>query len=619
MNAPSPTLGSIARTAWAASTTIVAAEVVALALRYPALGASALFELGCFALACGAVLGGAATLVARVRGEPGWAWSVALWSGLALAHFVPIGRAGKLGLAVFAVAVLALSWVAARIARALGERLAVVHSARAWSVGSAAAFCALAALALTRREGAPELAPGGGKPRPSVLLVTIDTLRADFLGCYGREQARTPTLDGLAASGFRFEHATAHTVLTGPSHASVLTGRLPAHHGVFENLQPLSHEVPTVAESFGSLGYRTGAFVAGYPLKQNAAAMLRRFEHYDDDFRSWRTLPSEAFELVLGHWMRLALERSGEHLDPHSRSASAVTEVASTWLDASDARPFFAWVHYFDPHLPYEPPRESVPDDVRAYRGLDGADWYRLSPRERAHIVADPAALRHMNELYDAEIASVDRELARLVDAARRGAGPNGLWIVVTADHGESFGEHRIFFERDLYEDCLRVPLIVVPPSASAPRTIAEPVGLVDIAPTLLDAVDERFDGDGLSLLPLTRGETSAPRELLAEIFTSTGVPLRRPAFSVRSGAWKLIVRQPFWDNDEFEWRPETERELYELSKDSTELTDRCDAEPARARALEAAAAALRRLEETGPLDLSEGQLQKLRELGYAR
>lgn len=623
--APQNASSSVWVGALSASLTCAFVELFVVGHRHPALDATALVRLGAFALLGGVLVGLVPAIVARLRRESGVAWGLAAWSGLVVAHVVPLGRSGRLGLPVFALGVAALIALVGCALAAGARRVAAVgvSERRVASLAFGAACVAggaCGALAFGRRDAPPDAVQPSSASRPSLLLVTIDTLRADFVGCYGRSEARTPTLDGLAARGVRFATAVTHSLVTGPSHATILTGLLPRHHGLLENGAPLARSVPGLPELLGEHGYRTGAFVAGYPLQQRVSGMLTRFEHHDDDLRTWRTLPRESTELVLGHGLARVLEWRGERLAPHSRPAHAVVEAANAWLAAEDSRPFFAWVHCFDPHLPYEPPAELVAEDARGYSGPDGSDWYRLDPRERGRVAADPAARAHMRALYDAEIASVDRELARLFEVARRAAGPGGVWIVVTADHGESFGEHGIFWERDLYEDSVRVPLIVAPPEPlDGPRVVDTAVGLADLAPTLAELAGTTLQGDGRSLVPALRGEPVPEREQFAEILPSAGIALRRSAHSVRLDGWKLIVRDAGWDNDEFRWNATEHEELYELARDPHELDDRHATESARAAALAKPLEGFLSFTIGGPLELPQRELDALRELGYAR
>lgn len=332
---------------------------------------------------------------------------------------------------------------------------------------------------------------------PNVLLVTIDTLRADRLGSYGHAAARTPVLDRLAADGARFADATAHAPLTYPAHVAIVTGRYPAVFGVRLNgMNPLPDGANTIAEQLAAAGYRTGA-VMGSVVLERGLGLDQGFGHYDD---------------------RIAVtpRRTVAVADLH-RPASAVTDAALAWLTGSKSEPagapWFLWTHYFDPHWPYDPP-----------------------PRYAATSAGRP---------YDGEVAYVDAELGRLLggmDLAR-------TLVVVTADHGEALGEHgepdHGFF---LYDSTLRVPLIVAGAARSgriSPRIVTEQVRAIDIAPTIADLAGVQVAGsvDGASLRPLLDG--AARREVPVSLSESWYPRLHfgwSELLAARVGEWKYIA-----------------------------------------------------------------------------
>jgi len=296
---------------------------------------------------------------------------------------------------------------------------------------------------------------GAGEPRRpgNVLLITIDTLRADHLGAYGFPAAATPRLDELARRGTRFQRATASTPITLPSHASLLTALWPPSHGARSNgAFRVPPEVSTLAERLKALGWRTAAVVGGDVLSRSYG-LDQGFDAYRDDVQAQMDLPG------------------------NGRRAAEVTDVALR-LIGDGAGPWFVWAHYFDPHLPYAPP---PPFDAR----------FASSP-------------------YDGEVAYVDREVGRLLDGLAAAGVAGDTLVVVTADHGESLGEHGesthgVF----LYDATLHVPLLLKGPGAPAGLEVQDPARLVDVAPTLLDLIGglaEPF-GHGRSLVPLLRGE----------------------------------------------------------------------------------------------------------------
>ncbi|HKQ61051.1 MAG TPA: sulfatase-like hydrolase/transferase [Candidatus Polarisedimenticolaceae bacterium] len=396
---------------------------------------------------------------------------------------------------------------------------------------------------------------------PSVLLVTIDTLRADHVGCYGDAAAQTPQLDRLAAEGVRFDEARSHVPLTAPSHATILTGVLPPRHGVRDNgpfrLRP---DTPTLAEAFRRAGYRTAAVVASVVLDR-ATGLDRGFESYDDNQRRG---PRSAFQYL-------------------ERGASQVEEASRRALEQLQP-PFFLWVHFYDPHAPW--------------------------------VAPPPFAERQRGRGYDAEIAFADAALGSLLEVARARAGRD-LVVAAVADHGESLGDHgENQHGYTLHRGVLRVPLILAGPGIPRGRTVSATVGLVDLAPTLAELAHVDLPGaTGRSLARFWRdgaareGEPAADlwEETLHPLFDSGWAPLR----GLLEGRWHLVDAP--------------RAELYDRRADADDRTDLASRRPetveelrARLRALgeslgdesEPAAAPVATPEE-------RERLEKLASLGY--
>jgi choline-sulfatase len=270
-----------------------------------------------------------------------------------------------------------------------------------------------------------------GGPR-NLLLVTLDTVRADHLGCYGDALAETPALDRLASEGIRFARASSPVPLTLPSHTSILTGLLPLHHGVRNNgAAGLPAGTATLATRLAAAGYRTGAFVAAFVL-DHRFGLQPGFEVYDDEVNRD---PNAG-------WV-LEAERPG----------NVVVDRALAWLRRDDARPFFLWVHLYDAHAPYNPP--------------------------------SPQRERHPGRPYDGAVAFDDAQLGRLLAEIDSRGWRERTVVAVTADHGESLGEHgEATHGLLLYEPDLAVPMLVRA-AGLAPRVVETPVSLVDLAPTL--------------------------------------------------------------------------------------------------------------------------------------
>ncbi len=345
-----------------------------------------------------------------------------------------------------------------------------------------------------------------------MLLVTIDTLRADRVGCYGDAQAATPTLDGLAARGVRFATAVTHVPLTGPAHASILTGRSPLGHGFRENAGfVLPAQARSGAEDFRQVGYRTAAFVSAFPLDRRFG-FDHGFETYDD------------------HLPKGSDPRRTPYVE---RFADGTTDAALRWLAAPrSAAPFFLWVHYYDPHAPYEPPAAF-------------AERFRGAP-------------------YDGEVAFADQQLGRLLAALDRQGALARTIVLAMADHGEGLGEHGegthgLF----LYDSTLRIPLIVAGPGIDAGRVASTVARGMDVLPTLLElaGLARRQELEGRSLRPAIEGREMSDAPTYAE----TIYPQREfgwaPLFAWRTASHKLIEAP----------KPE----LYDLAQDPGETTNR--------------------------------------------
>jgi arylsulfatase A-like enzyme/Tfp pilus assembly protein PilF len=269
-------------------------------------------------------------------------------------------------------------------------------------------------------------------PRVSLLLFTLDTLRADHVGAYGHAGASTPALDGLAARGVRFASAQSAVPLTGPSHATIFTGVYPPEHGVRDNVAfPLGTRRPTLAALLKQRGYRTAAFVAAYPVARGFG-FGQGFDEYSERFHEI-PIPGQGAE----------------------RPGNEVADEVVAWLGKQPAGPFFLWAHFYDPHAPYTPP--------------------------------EPYRERFAGRLYDGEIAFADAQVARILEALRAAGREDDTLVVAMADHGESLGEHSEQTHAILiYEASLRIPLILAGPGVPSGRVLEERVGTVDVLPTLL-------------------------------------------------------------------------------------------------------------------------------------
>ncbi len=298
-----------------------------------------------------------------------------------------------------------------------------------------------------------------GVRKPNVILFTLDTTRADHLACYGYPNVRTPNLDALARRGVLFEHAASASPLTLPSHSTIMTGMYPTHHGVRVNGNTaLGDEQTTLAEVFAGQGYETGAFIAAFVL-DGRWGLKQGFAHYDDrfDLKKYK-------HIDLG-----AVQRPGNE----------IMDAALTWLDEKKGRPFFTWIHLYDPHMPYAPPEP-----------------YRTEYGARGPI-----------GLYDGEIAFMDEQIGRCVAWLDKNGLDKSTVILLVGDHGEGLGSHgEGSHGYYIYDYATHVPLIISSPFAAIQgKRVASQVRTVDVFPTLLDmaGLSDPVKPEGKSLAPL--------------------------------------------------------------------------------------------------------------------
>lgn len=373
-----------------------------------------------------------------------------------------------------------------------------------------------------------ELQPTDG-PARNLLIISLDTVRADRLGVYGGP-AETPTLTALAAQGTRFDAAMTQFPETCLSHWSMLTGVLPEVHGNAPAHAGSRYLGPTLAELAAHAGYATAAFIGGVTLQDSVCGLARGFGVYDDQFP----------------------------IDPTDmrRPGREVTRAATTWIEAQE-RPWFAFVHYFDAHFPYTP---APPWDTRYdpdYRGrLTGSD-VDLRPYRDGGEVPTPRDLAHVLALYDGELSELDAAIAPLIAAV----GADTV-VVVTSDHGESFEHGYYFNHRDgLWDDVLHVPWIVRAPGVTAGGRVAAQVGLVDLAPTVAVLAGLPLDArmQGTSRVPELEG-TRTSGEDMHYALTDPWRPLAQ--FAARTPTSKVI-----W-TEESAW-------VYDLRNDPVEEAPR--------------------------------------------
>ncbi len=328
------------------------------------------------------------------------------------------------------------------------------------------------------------------REQPNVLLITVDTLRQDHLGCYGYGPAKTPNLDAFFKEGIGFAAANTCAPITLPSHTSILTGMYPTYHGVRDNgAYSLRKTGLTMTEAMKADGYSTGAVVSAFVLDKRFG-LDKGFDSYDDDFS----------DSVLNEtkWS-ISPETYGDTYDYYQRRADEVTESALEWLNGNRDNRFFLWAHYFDPHAPY-------------YRYSENGSRPVLqapSPSPTGQYSADYA--KKVIEIYDLEITYTDFWIGKLLDTLAEWDLDESTLVIIVSDHGESLGEHDYYFQHGgaLYDTILRVPLMLRLPY-NGPRgvVVEDIVSTIDIAPTVyqLLGIQPRVRPHGSSLVPLAFG-----------------------------------------------------------------------------------------------------------------
>ena len=398
----------------------------------------------------------------------------------------------------------------------------------------------------------------------NVILITIDTLRADHVGCYGYKQIKTPNIDALASDGARFERAFSVVPVTLPSHTTMLTGTYPMLSGMHDfGVNKLSSAQPTLASVLKQAGYATGAVVAAAVL-DSRFGLNQGFDFYYDHFEFNRL--DEAY------------------LDEMSRPGNVVADTMLDWLGKNWQKKFFLWMHLYDPHLPYNPP--------------------------------EPYRTEYAGRLYDGGIAFADEQVGRLVRFLKdKGIYQNSI-IVLAGDHGEGLGDHgektHGFF---IYNSTMHVPLIIRVPDAPHGKTVADLASLVDLMPTVLDAVGVEIPAQvqGKSLLASIRAPDAETAALERTVYGETFLPRIHFNWSELRGA----------ENAKYHFIDAPKPELYDVSNDPGEKHNLLGEKKAVGEEMRAKLLALIReysagkelAEKTG---LDPALVERLKSLGYA-
>jgi arylsulfatase A-like enzyme/Tfp pilus assembly protein PilF len=409
--------------------------------------------------------------------------------------------------------------------------------------------------------GLGSAASAAAQAAPNVVFITIDTLRADHLGCYGNQQIHTPHIDALAADGVRFERAYTPVPVTLPSHTVIFTGTYPLFSGMHDFADnKLGPSQTTLASVLEKRGYATGA-VIGSAVLDSRFGLNRGFDFYYDHFDFSRLQES--------------------NLDAMERPGNVVADVALDWLSKNYRRKFFLWMHLYDPHYPYRPP--------------------------------PPYSEEYKDHPYDGEIAFADAQVGRLIRFLKEKNLYRNTLIVLSGDHGESLGEHgektHGFF---IYNATLHVPLIFHLPDGRAARTVPDLVSLADLMPTVLQFLKAEVPAEvqGRNLLPLM---TPQKREDSRSLYAETFLPRLHFNWSELRGV----------ETENYHFIDAPKPELYDLAKDPAETQNLFPQKKAVAEELRARLAGLIRQYSAGPelaekTGLDPALMERLKSLGYA-
>ncbi|MFQ5767326.1 MAG: sulfatase [Acidobacteriota bacterium] len=466
--------------------------------------------------------------------------------------------------------------------------------------GLRAALAAALALAAPDCGTTPVDIPKG----PNVLLITVDTLRLDRLSCYGGPPGNTPSIDALAQSGVRFGSVEASRGLTWPALTSLLTGLHPRTHQVRLNGDQLEENIKTLPEMLKSAGYNTAGFLSNMCDAPNRGI--------DTFYCAW----TDQFGLPVG---RMPL-RWASHEQPGWDTA--ITNKALDFIRKPHRRPFFAWLHYINPHKPYDPVEEYVrPDGDTSFDPQDEV----LDQHTLDGVSLNPAQKQRLMAVYDSQVTGVDAHIGAILRSLDEQNLAGNTLVIFSADHGEELGDHQIYFYHyaSVYQQVLAVPWIMRwPGHIPEGVTVADPVAAIDITPTVLDLlqIDAAAPFEGSSRLPLVRRQPGAQgaRHTFAE--------WKDRILIVGEGNWRYIWNpdrkapqgRPFMLKRGAGFHIDTE-ELYDLSQDPLELHNIVAQHEDRRAALRAVACDFLRAR---PFTLKEQQIKpevqsRLRSLGY--
>ncbi len=459
---------------------------------------------------------------------------------------------------------------------------------------------------LSSRVGASERAVRAGHRIPRVLLIVVDTLRNDAFSCAAPSAPPTPHIDRLAEQSHRFSRARSPAPWTLPSVSSLLTGLSPLVHGAVGRDSILPQSVPTVAERLAAAGYRTAA-IGHNDVLSPTRELNRGFDEYQFSEREMppaRTLGFLAWGMV----------RSKKEFD-----AKALSDLAGAWIEEHADEDFFLWLHYYDPHLDYSPPPSFLPNETppgRVRRRLDSEAFKSI---RSGYFDPSPDERRWIRALYDAEVRYLDQEIGALLEGLKEKGLYEDTLVILTSDHGEEFWEHEGFEHgHTVYEELLRVPLIVKLPAQREGGLVEQVVTHESIVPSILTLCDIEYDPADFSASSLFQVDGTLSPNGAEPALLGTGTLYYQDRLALLFDGWKYV-----------RMLSTGREELFDLEADPSELLSRSSYEPerlaeARKRCEEVLQAAQELRERYGVSEgrresLPKDELERLRGLGYAK
>lgn len=451
--------------------------------------------------------------------------------------------------------------------------------------------------------------------RENLCLFTLDTLRADEIGGYGNDKVYTPVMDRLIREGAMFREAYTVVPITAPSHYSIFQGVYTQTHGSWDNGHPINHQQPSLPSLFKSLGYNNAAFISGVPLVADLTDLRRYFPFYEDSFQ-YSSISGRQFVQPDFDGLHLQLKRDGEE----------TTGKVLHWLQKKPDQPFFLWIHFYDPHTPYQLKGEYVRLYLERDNPLSPEEYQLLQDQMNENPTDDNPALAKIRLLYRAEVSSMDRSIGLILRQMNSQNLISNTLFVLVADHGESF-EHGYYCQHSdrLYQSIIEVCLFFFKADGFYPEVIDQVAQTIDIFPTICELMgiyrDLRVEGRSLAKFIARKAKGNQPinqvkqdkEELDSAIFVETEGGSERqilgPQQCVIDGRYKLIRRLK-----------DSYLELFDLENDPQELHNLKEKKPEIAERL------LEKLKEWENRELLEMRLvkprneilhKKLKSLGY--